>query len=115
MMSEFHLLFQLCGYELELDCPIPIQKIITTLESLENSLDVSTGRLLRSVLDLKAKHWGRSEPVMMAPIMDAIHQDYNDAPVFYGPDGQVLTDEENTFLLSNIPSYPNINFDDMEE
>lgn len=31
-------------------------------------------------------------------------QDYNDGPVFYGPDGQVLTEEENSFLASNLPS-----------
>lgn len=51
---------------------------------------------------------------VMAPINATFHQDYNDAPVFYGPDGQVITDEESSFLLSNIPSYPNVNYDDFE-
>lgn len=32
---------------------------------------------------------------------------YSDGPVFYGPDGQVLTEEENSFLSSNAPTYPN--------
>lgn len=40
---------------------------------------------------------------------------YNDGPVFYGPDGQVLTEEENSFLSSNVPSYPNISFEDLVE
>lgn len=29
---------------------------------------------------------------------------YSNEPVFYGPDGQVLTEEENSFLEANIPS-----------
>lgn len=29
----------------------------------------------------------------------------HDGPVFYGPDGQIMTEEENTFLLSNIKTY----------
>lgn len=105
---------KLCGYELELDRPEDIQRITRELKSLENTLDVSTERLLKSVLDLKSNRWGRSEPVVMQPILDTIHQDYNDAPVFYGPDGQVLTDEENSFLLSNIPSYPTLNYEDYD-
>lgn len=54
---------KLCGYELELDRPLDIQRIIVDLQQLENSLDVSTGRLLKSVLDLKTNRWGRSEAV----------------------------------------------------
>lgn len=50
----------------------------------------------------------------MAPINSTFYQDYNDAPVFYGPDGQVITDEESSFLLSNIPSDANVNFDEYE-
>lgn len=78
------------------------------LQTLEGKLDTSTGRLLRSVLDLKSNRWGRNEPVVMAPIMDAIFQDYNDVPVFYGPDGQVITEEENSFLH-------NANYDEFDE
>lgn len=40
---------------------------------------------------------------------------YTDGPVFYGPDGQVLTEEENSFLASNVPQYPNINFEELVE
>uniref|UniRef100_A0A1B0DP05 Uncharacterized protein n=1 Tax=Phlebotomus papatasi TaxID=29031 RepID=A0A1B0DP05_PHLPP len=61
---------------------------------LETSVDVSTGRLIRSVLDLKANRWGRTAPIAVAPIQEVNHYDCNDSPVFYGPDGQVLTEEE---------------------
>lgn len=31
-------------------------------------------------------------------------QEYSDGPVFYGPDGQILSEEENSFLAANLPS-----------
>ena len=40
---------------------------------------------------------------------------YNDSPVFYGPDGKIITEEESSFLNSNMPeSYP-INIDEIIE
>lgn len=40
---------------------------------------------------------------------------YNDSPVFYGPDGQIISEEESSFLNSNMPeSYP-INIDEIIE
>lgn len=106
---------KLCGYELEIDCPMDITSILEQLEKSQDKLDVSTGRLLQSVLELKRKHWGRSAPIVMAPILETMRQDYNDVPVFYGPDGQVLTDEENSFLLSNIPPSYALGYEEMEE
>jgi polyadenylate-binding protein-interacting protein 1 len=52
---------QLCGFELDTDCKTDTNLILRQLEIIEPSLDVSTGRLVRSVLDLKNKHWGRGE------------------------------------------------------
>lgn len=44
-----------------------------------------------------------------------LQANYNDSPVFYGPDGQIITEEESSFLNSNMPaSYP-INIDDIIE
>ena len=59
-----------------------------------------------------------NQPSAMLP--DLAHQplqpnQYNDSPVFYGPDGQIITEEESSFLNSNMPeSYP-INIDDIIE
>lgn len=39
---------------------------------------------------------------------------FNNDPVFYGPDGKILTDEESAFLW-NVTSYPNDGYDDDEE
>uniref|UniRef100_A0A1L8DHV1 Putative polyadenylate-binding protein-interacting protein 1 n=1 Tax=Nyssomyia neivai TaxID=330878 RepID=A0A1L8DHV1_9DIPT len=101
---------KLCGYELEIDCGGLLIGITNTLGQLETSVDVSTGRLIRSVLDLKANRWGRSAPIAVAPIQEVNHYDCNDSPVFYGPDGQVLTEEESSFLSAQASqSYPNNN------
>lgn len=41
---------------------------------------------------------------------DNVQQNFSDGPVFYGPDGEIITEEENSFLISNINPYPiNIN------
>ncbi|XP_055705313.1 polyadenylate-binding protein-interacting protein 1 isoform X2 [Phlebotomus papatasi] len=101
---------KLCGYELEIDCGVLLVGIVNTLAQLETSVDVSTGRLIRSVLDLKANRWGRTAPIAVAPIQEVNHYDCNDSPVFYGPDGQVLTEEESSFLSAQASaSYPNNN------
>lgn len=54
---------QLCGFELERDCRDHLMDILKTLGQLENSTDNSTGRFIRSVLDLQQKSWGRNEEV----------------------------------------------------
>lgn len=55
-----HLHLQLCGYELELDCPTEVATIVAVLR-LQKDVDVSTERLINSVLDLQANRWGRNE------------------------------------------------------
>lgn len=44
---------------------------------------------------------------------DHLPQNYNDSPVFYGPDGQIITEEESNFL--NCPANYAINIDDIIE
>lgn len=52
---------QLCGFELDLDCTEDMKGILELLKTFEDKIDVSTGRLVRSVLDLKGNRWGRSD------------------------------------------------------
>jgi len=106
---------KLCGFELDLDCNPKMESIVQSLESHKNNLDTSTGRLIQSVLDLRARHWGRTESITSPD--NGAPQDYSDGPVFYGPDGQVLTEEENMFLADNLPSQliEDINGDDSGE
>ncbi|XP_011493363.2 uncharacterized protein LOC5568520 isoform X1 [Aedes aegypti] len=99
---------KLCGYELERDRRDELLDILHTLGQLENSTDNSTGRFIRSVLDLQQKSWGRNEeivpviqPQMSEPV--SVVDEFHDSPVFYGPDGQVMTQEENDFLETAAP------------
>lgn len=48
--------------------------------------------------------------VLSAPIIEHnIQQNYSNEPVFYGPDGEIITEEESKFL-SDIPAYPNFEY-----
>ncbi len=48
--------------------------------------------------------------VLNAPIIEHnIQQNYSNEPVFYGPDGEIITEEESKFL-SDIPAYPNFDY-----
>lgn len=99
---------KLCGYELERDRREELMGILHTLEKLEGSTDNSTGRFIRSVLDLQQKSWGRNEeivPVIPPPMNECASaaDEFHDSPVFYGPDGQVMTQEENDFLETAAP------------
>jgi hypothetical protein len=40
---------------------------------------------------------------------------YNDSPVFYGPDGQIISEEESIFLNANMSDNYPINIDDIIE
>ncbi|XP_055614345.1 uncharacterized protein LOC129760711 [Uranotaenia lowii] len=98
---------KLCGYELERDCHEELMTVLSTLGQLENSTDCSTGRFIRSVLDLQQSNWGRSEEVEPISNSSALSENacdtFNDSPVFYGPDGEVMTEEENDFLDKAAP------------
>jgi len=107
---------KLCGYELDIDFPKETEDLMYQLNNCENT-DISTQRLLTSVIELRKNRWGRSEPIALSapvPIDDLNNQDFSNDPVFYGPDGQVLTDEESAFLWS-ATSYPSDGFDEAED
>lgn len=111
---------QLCGSQLEQDVSQDIDTVMAMLARLENELDTSTSRLIESVLKLRMSRWGKNNmgesnrhtydlksnwnndcPLVAGPKSSS--SNYNsyaqaDGPVFYGPDGQVLTDDEASFL-----------------
>lgn len=125
---------KLCGFELEQDCSADVNRILEKLEAISRSIQSSVSNLIKSVLDLHKKSWGRSDelamPVAPVPAMQnpmgvsAVLAmggvgglEYNDSPVFYGPDGEVLTEEENSFLETNMgnkqnPAYNGYDDDD---
>lgn len=97
---------KLCGFELERDRREDLMSILAQLGRLEGSIDNSTGRFVRSVLELQQKSWGRSEEVVPQAnqsLSDSACDEFNDSPVFYGPDGSIMTEEENEFLDMAAP------------
>lgn len=97
---------KLCGFELERDRQEDLMSILAQLGRLEGSIDCSTGRFIRSVLELQQKSWGRSEEVVPQAnqsLSDSACDEFNDSPVFYGPDGSIMTEEENEFLDMAAP------------
>uniref|UniRef100_A0A182QX68 MIF4G domain-containing protein n=1 Tax=Anopheles farauti TaxID=69004 RepID=A0A182QX68_9DIPT len=107
---------KLCGFELEQDCPDKVESILKTLEQLK--VQSSAEAMIHSVLDLRKISWGRSEEIATSaappPPMQGgstgmhhmpagidLGPGFHDSPVFYGPDGQVLTEEESSFLETN--------------
>lgn len=109
---------KLCGFELERDCPDELMSILETLRNMENMTDCSTGRFIRSVLELQEKSWGRNEevvPIVQPTPSESAFDDFNGSPVFYGPDGEELTEEENNFLEMAAPPVTFEEFDDDED
>uniref|UniRef100_A0A182MWC9 MIF4G domain-containing protein n=1 Tax=Anopheles culicifacies TaxID=139723 RepID=A0A182MWC9_9DIPT len=104
---------KLCGYELEQDCRDKVEAILKKLQEPQ-AVQSSTEAMIRSVLELRKNSWGRSEEIATAPA----GLSNNLLPVFYGPDGKMLTEEESSFLATNIeaqgPSAYN-NYDDDDE
>uniref|UniRef100_A0A182S5T7 MIF4G domain-containing protein n=1 Tax=Anopheles maculatus TaxID=74869 RepID=A0A182S5T7_9DIPT len=120
---------KLCGYELEQDCPEKVESILHKLQSQTN-VQSSTEAMIRSVFTLRKNAWGRSEepaaaippmpvptdPMLMGGVGAAVARN---SPVFYGPDGKVLTEEEHSFLSTNVEEGKNPNayndYDDDDE
>uniref|UniRef100_A0A182IV26 Uncharacterized protein n=1 Tax=Anopheles atroparvus TaxID=41427 RepID=A0A182IV26_ANOAO len=111
---------KLCGYELEQDCCEDVHRILGKLQQSQSSSQSSVSNLIKSVLDLQSKSWGREiVPVTPMPAMPNMMGggavlamgggglEVNDSPVFYGPDGEILTEEENSFLETNMINMPN--------
>lgn len=98
------LTLKLAGYDLEFDCAADMTSIIQKLSSV-NALDVSTSRILENVLNLQKNKWGRmSEPpaAVIQPFNNANSVRLSDDPVFHGTDGQILTEQESSFLVSHL-------------
>ncbi|XP_055308314.1 polyadenylate-binding protein-interacting protein 1 [Sitodiplosis mosellana] len=106
---------KLCGYELDIDFPKETDDLMNQLSSCENT-DVSTQRLLSSVIELRKNRWGRNNDSNASnPLLDQqCGKEFSNDPVFYGPDGNVLTEEESAFLW-NATTCPAENYYDDDE
>jgi len=110
------------------------------LRFIAEGQNIQTKRLIQSVVDLFNDNWGRKDGKFIvqskqmedlernsflesaenenqpSAIPDHLQQvNYNDSPVFYGPDGKIISEEESSFLNSNMPANYPINIDDIIE
>ncbi|XP_031621959.1 polyadenylate-binding protein-interacting protein 1 [Contarinia nasturtii] len=114
---------KLCGYELDIDFPKETEELMNQLGNCENT-DVSTQRLLSSVIELRKNRWGRNMAETCRNIDNAASnsllveqpfgKEFSNDPVFYGPDGNILTEEESAFLW-NATTCPTDNYYDDDE
>lgn len=135
--------FQLAGYDLQKENPTEIEDAINQLKGIAEEQNIQTKRLIQSVVDLFYDNWGRKDgkhrarditadvlmtcgifsavelenqlPSSSSLLPDHLPANYNDSPVFYGPDGQIITEEESMFLNANMPANYPINIDDIIE
>nr|QGW50644.1 ionotropic receptor 2 [Propsilocerus akamusi] len=108
---------KLSGYDLQKENPTEVEDAINSLRLISEEQNIQTKRLILSVIDLFSDNWGRRDVELenQAPPMmpDHLQTNYNDSPVFYGPDGQIITEEESLFLNANMPANYPINIDDI--
>lgn len=105
------LTLKLAGFDLEIDFPVEISEIMEQLRSLKKHIDTGTSKVIENVLILQKSNWGRSELPVHNSFPNEPLERLTDTPVFYGPDGQVLTEEENSFLEDNLPRENNVEED----
>ncbi|CAK9818369.1 Polyadenylate-binding protein-interacting protein 1 [Anthophora quadrimaculata] len=104
---------KLAGQTLEKgESPVVMENMMRALTELvtEGRVDSHVGRMVHSVHELRNGNWGQSS--INSSIVESTESiDPNqavDEPVFYGPDGKVLTAEENKFLEDVADSTTNI-------
>ncbi|CAL7942290.1 unnamed protein product [Xylocopa violacea] len=89
-----------------------MENMMRTLTELvtEGRVDFHVGRMVHSVHELRNGNWGQSSVnSTTVELTETIDPDQAlDEPVFYGPDGKVLTAEENKFLEDVADSTTNI-------
>uniref|UniRef100_A0A1A9X4B9 MIF4G domain-containing protein n=1 Tax=Glossina brevipalpis TaxID=37001 RepID=A0A1A9X4B9_9MUSC len=112
---------KLAGYDLTTDCPEGIEEIITDLNAIDDR-SPEKYPLVSIVVSLQKNNWGRKvcrpeSPIEINKDIDSIR--CSDDPVFYGPDGSIITDEECDFLTisaNNISdSTDNVDIDNDSE
>lgn len=79
-----------------------MEQVMRTLSELviQGRVDSHVGRMVTSVSELRSGNWGAlsSHGPLHVENKQSSSAQVVDAPTFYGPDGEVITDEESRFL-----------------
>lgn len=68
---------------------------------VQGRVDLSVSRLVSSVTELRSGNWVGQFPSSQVEEKQSSSQAINE-PVYFGPDGQVLTEEERIFLEEDM-------------
>ncbi|KAF2887274.1 hypothetical protein ILUMI_18899, partial [Ignelater luminosus] len=106
----------LTGASLESYNKQAINDIFNQLDVVKQVLPSSVVNLINSVVTLRASNWGQgqSSPVNTNRFHSEESHPLHDGPIFYGPDGKELTDEERQFLTDNCSYQADFMTDDSD-
>lgn len=102
---------KLTGASLEARNKEAINAIFMKLIAVKESQILSIKNLIDSVLNLRSSNWGQIENninVTNNRYQNQESQVFHDGPIFYGPDGHELSEEECQFLNENCSSQSEI-------
>ncbi|XP_026473141.1 uncharacterized protein LOC113377232 [Ctenocephalides felis] len=118
---------KLSGYYMHLACPKLMERLLKDLKHKMTDNKSKTSILIQSVLNLSSSGWGyvsdsgdsqESDPGASGDAECIGYSEYNseitdiDDTVYYGPDGEVLTAEETSFLYCNLNDNSKAEVDD---
>ncbi|KAL0276858.1 UNVERIFIED_CONTAM: hypothetical protein PYX00_004332 [Menopon gallinae] len=66
-------------------------------------LDPNLRFIIQNVIEMRDSRWGQNRTEQSSCDAAPVNTDGYDEPVFFGPDGKVITEEETSFLHDNIP------------
>lgn len=94
---------KLCIVALESE-GVSLEPVFTRLEELlkRPNNDKDTTCMISNLLFLRRTEWTNPPPPTSVPYDEISTENYTE-PVFYSPDGQVMSEEERSFLLENVP------------
>lgn len=98
------LTLKLAGYDLESDCNNDVCMIMHKLEKI-NKDKAGKYPLVKDVISWKKSNWGRTsfqEHTDLTSNANTSISESSNEPTFYGPDGKIMTKEENEFLATSI-------------
>ncbi|KAF5306448.1 hypothetical protein FQR65_LT07360 [Abscondita terminalis] len=106
---------KLTGATLEVKHKDAINGIFIKLIASKESQLLSIKNLIDSVLNLRSSNWGQTENninITNNRYQNQESQVFHDGPIFYGPDGHELSEEECQFLNENCSENLNDSYDD---
>lgn len=107
---------KLTGFALESTNKKEVNNIFKQLLTTQENQLLPIKNLIDSVVSLRQENWGRTtNNINITNHSNHSNEIVHDGPIFYGPDGQELTEEEHQFLDDNCSSQSETYTEDNED